>query len=102
MDPTTPPLTLHDFFAAWELFRDPVWAGVVAGATLGYLGVYIVLRRMVFVSAALSQAAGLGVATAFYVQILFSMTGLFGDPFAYAIAFTLLAMLLLARSGAER
>ena len=97
-----PPPTLHDFFAAWELFRDPVLAGVIAGATLGYLGVYIVLRRMVFVSAALSQAAGLGVAIAFYAQIALGATGLLGDPLVSAMAFTIATMLLLMREGSER
>jgi ABC-type Mn2+/Zn2+ transport system permease subunit len=100
MDAPAP--TLSDFFAAWELFRDPVLAGVIAGSTLGYLGVYIVLRRMVFVSAALSQAAGLGVAIAFYAQIALGATGLLGDPLMMAMAFTIATMLLLMREGAER
>jgi len=94
--------TLKEFFASWEIFRDPVLAGMIVGATLGYLGVYIVLRRMVFVSAALSQAAGLGVAFAFYAQIALGATGLLGSPFAAAMAFTFLAMLVLVREGAER
>jgi zinc transport system permease protein len=94
--------TLKDFLAAWELFRDPVLAGVIAGATLGYLGVYIVLRRMVFVSAALSQAAGLGVALAFYAQIALGVTGLLGDPLVCAMAFTIATMLLLMREGEGR
>lgn len=94
--------TLRDFLAAWELFRDPVLAGVIAGATLGYLGVYVVLRRMVFVSAALSQAAGLGVAIAFYAQIALGATGLLGDPLVSATAFTIATMLFLVREGAER
>lgn len=97
-----PAPTLSDFFAAWELFRDPVLAGVIAGATLGYLGVYIVLRRMVFVSAALSQAAGLGVAIAFYAQIALGATGLLGDPLVMAMIFTIATMLLLMREGVER
>jgi zinc transport system permease protein len=42
-------------------------AGALAGLLLGALGVYVVLRRMVFLAAALSQAAGLGVALSFYV-----------------------------------
>ena len=66
------------------------------------IGVYIVLRRMVFVSAALSQAAGLGVAFAFYAQIALGATGLAGSPFACAMVFTFLAMALLVREGAER
>lgn len=102
MDPAAPPLTIHDFFASWELFRDPVLAGVIAGATLGYLGVYIVLRRMVFVSAALSQSAGLGVAVAFYAQIALGATGVLGDPLAGAVALTIATMLLLLRQGGER
>jgi zinc transport system permease protein len=56
-----------DFWAGQELWREPVLAGVLAGALLGYLGVFIVLKRMVFVSAALSQISGVGVAAAFYV-----------------------------------
>ncbi|NUN13151.1 MAG: metal ABC transporter permease [Myxococcales bacterium] len=60
--------TLSQFFDAWELFRVPTLAGTVAGAVLGFLGVYIVLRRMVFLTAALSQCAGLGVVIAFYLR----------------------------------
>lgn len=89
--------TLHDFFDAWELFRDPVLAGTIAGLVLGFLGVYIVLRRMVFVSAALSQAAGLGVATAFYAQIVLGTAGLLGDPIIVALAFTLSTTFVLSR-----
>lgn len=61
--------TLADFVAAWPLFRDPVLCAVFAGAVLGWLGVHVVLRRMVFFAATLSQAAGLGVALAFYAGI---------------------------------
>jgi zinc transport system permease protein len=98
MDPAAPGPTLADFLDAWELFRDPVLAGVVAGGALGLLGVYIVLRRMVFVSAALSQAAGLGVAVAFYAQIVLGATGLLGDPVVCAAVFTLVVTVLLTRS----
>lgn len=57
------------FWASWELFRDAALAGTFAGAILGALGVYVLIRRMVFLSAALSQAASLGVAAAFWAQI---------------------------------
>ncbi|MFT3769282.1 MAG: metal ABC transporter permease [Minicystis sp.] len=100
MDAAAP--TLRDFLAAWDLFRAPVLAGIIAGGTLGYLGVYIVLRRMVFVSAALSQAAGLGVALAFYAQIALGAGSLLGDPLATALVFTVGTMLLLMRQGSER
>lgn len=100
MSPDAP--TFRQFFDAWELFRDPVVAAIVAGAVLGWLGVYIVLRRVVFVSAALSQAAGLGVALAFYLQSAVGATGLAGDPLASAAAVTLATMLFVSRAGNSR
>ena len=57
------------FWASWDLFRDAALAGTFAGAMLGLLGVYVLIRRMVFLSAALSQAASLGVAAAFWAQV---------------------------------
>lgn len=83
------------FFASWELFREPALAGALAGALLGYLGVYVVLRRMVFVSAALSQSAGLGVTLAFYAQIHLGLEATLASPVVYATLATLAAALLL-------
>lgn len=71
-----------EFVAGWPLFQDPVLCGVLAGLSLGVLGVYVVLRRMVFVAAALSQAAGLGVALAFWVGMQLDTAV---DPFVGAI-----------------
>ena len=67
MHPETP--TWSDFVAAFELFRDPILCGVAAGGVLGLLSVFIVLRRMVFVTATLTQASGLGVALGFFAHI---------------------------------
>jgi zinc transport system permease protein len=55
------------FFQAYFLWRNAMAAAVIAAAMCGYLGVFIVLRRMAFVSAALSQVSGLGVALSFFV-----------------------------------
>jgi zinc transport system permease protein len=64
-----------DFAQGWDrgIYRDPVLCGGLAGLVLGLLGVFIVLRRAVFVTAAVSQAAGLGVALAFYLAIHHSL-----------------------------
>lgn len=80
--------TWAEFVAGWGLgiYRDPVLCGLVAGLVLGYLGVFIVLRRMVFVTAAVSQAAGLGVALTFYVDIHFALDI---DPALGAVALAL-------------
>jgi zinc transport system permease protein len=85
--------TWASFTAAWGLFRDPVLCALIAGAVLGFLGVYIVLRRMVFVSVAVTQASALGVALAFFAEI---HLGVALDPIVGAIAFALLSTLLLS------
>jgi len=83
------------FFESWELFRDPALAGAIVGFVLGFLGVYVIARRMVFLSAALSQCAGLGVALAFYAQIHWGLTGLAGSPRLGALLVTLTTALVL-------
>jgi zinc transport system permease protein len=60
-------MTEIGFFEAYFLWRNAMAAAVVAAAVCGYLGIFIVLRRMAFVSAALSQVSGLGVALSFFV-----------------------------------
>lgn len=82
-----------DFLAAWELFRDPILCATIAGAALGFLSVYVLLKRMVFVSAAVAQSAGLGVALAFYAEIHLA-THI--DPVIGAAIFSLGATLLFA------
>lgn len=82
----------EQFQGGFELFRDPLLCGLVAGCVLGFLSVYVVLRRMVFVSAAVSQAAGLGVALAFYAGI---HLGFEVHPVLGAAGLSLLATLLL-------
>jgi zinc transport system permease protein len=62
-----------DFWSGRELWREPLLAGVLAAALLSYLGVFVVLKRMVFVSAALSEVSGVGVAFAFYVTSIFGI-----------------------------
>jgi zinc transport system permease protein len=85
--------TWAGLWAARELFMDPMLCAAIAGVALGFLGVYVVLRRMTFVSAAVTQAAGLGVALAFYAQI---HLGLSVDPIVGAVVLALLTTLLLS------
>jgi zinc transport system permease protein len=81
-----------DFWDAFELFRDPLYCAAASGFVLGFLGVYVLLRRMVFVSAAVTQSAGLGVALAFYSAI---HLGFEFDPIYGAIALSLITTALL-------
>lgn len=90
---STPIPSWADFVGAWDLFRDPVICGVAAGAVLGLLGVHVVLRRMVFVAATLSQVSGLGVALAFFAGI---HLGAEVPPVAGALLLSLLAAVLVS------
>ena len=67
--------TWDEFASGWDLglYQDPILCGVLVGLVLGVLGVFVVLRRAVFVTAAVSQSAGLGVALAFLLQVRFDV-----------------------------
>lgn len=82
-----------DLAAGWELYRDPILCAIAAGLVLGFLSGYVVLRRMVFVSAVTTQAAGLGVALAFYAQIHLGLSSM--SPALGAAALALAAAWLL-------
>jgi zinc transport system permease protein len=91
----------HDFTEAWDLFREPIYAAAISGVVLGFLSVYVVVKRMVFVSAAVTQAAGLGIAMVFYLHIHTLNLGLFEvghidfDPIYGAVAMALAASAIL-------
>ena len=55
---------IQEFLAAAEIWRDALAAAAIAGGLCGFLGVYVVLRRTVFVSAALTQISTLGLVAA--------------------------------------
>jgi zinc transport system permease protein len=60
--------SLQAFLSAREIWQVPLAAAAVAGALLGFLGVYVVLRRTVFVSAALTQLSTLGLVATLLVE----------------------------------
>lgn len=91
-----PGTTLAMFLDGWELFRAPTLTATAAAAMLGVLGVYVVLRRMVFLSAAISQAAGLGVALAYLGAVSLGLTGPWASPTLGAALLTLGATALIA------
>ena len=83
-----------DFWSARFLWQEPLFAAVVGAALLGYLGFFVVLRRIAFMSAALSQVSGLGVATAFWVGSFFGVephstegSAIWFSPAAFALVF---------------
>src|SRR4051812_26583589 len=58
---------IQDFLSGFFLWRDAVLAAVLVSIICGWLGVYVILKRIVFVSAALPQVSGLGIALSFYL-----------------------------------
>jgi zinc transport system permease protein len=94
---------LRDFLAAREIWEVPLAASIVAGALLGFLGVYVVLRRTVFVSAALTQLSTLGlVATLLVEERVHIETEHAGEQLAVAIVFAVAGALLLGAFRARR
>ena len=92
--------TWAEFVQGWELgiYREPIYCGVLAGLLLGYLGVFVVLRRMVFITAAVSQAAGMGVAHRTPAQIHWSLeVPEVAGAFTMALLFTTLFSLPIDR-----
>ncbi|TXD36686.1 metal ABC transporter permease [Lujinxingia vulgaris] len=81
---------MFEFLALYgDLYRDPILTAMIAGLGLGLLGVYVVSRRIVFVSAALSQTSALGVTIAFYLSAQLGLAGLLAELLAPALAILL-------------
>jgi zinc transport system permease protein len=79
------------FFAAFDLWRDPMVVALLSAALCGFVGVFIVLKRVVFVSAALSQLSGVGVALFFWLAASLGIDAhhppLWANPMWFALAF---------------
>lgn len=82
-------MTLRDFFSLWELFGTATLTGTFAGLALGVLGVHVVLRRMVFLTAAISQSASLGVVLAVFAGASVGFIGHWLSPTMGALLMTL-------------
>jgi zinc transport system permease protein len=94
------------FWESWMLWRDIVAVAVIAAGLCSFVGVYIVLRRVVFVSAAMSQMSGVGVATAFFlcsvVHVEPHQAPLWLHPLWYATAFAALGAALFSLNLGHR
>ena len=85
----------------WLLYRDPIICAVIVGLVLATLGVYVVARRIVFVSAALSQASALGVVLGFFLVSVFALSGTLAGilPVGLALILALLVVFALTLVG---
>lgn len=83
---------MSEWLETWRspIAQDALRVGIVLAIVGGYLGVYVVLKRIVFVGAALAQVSAAGVALAFLVgwnpllsAMLFALAGsaFFAQPY---------------------
>ncbi|MGC3999594.1 MAG: metal ABC transporter permease [Anaeromyxobacter sp.] len=94
---------LQGFLEARDIWEVPLAASVLSGALLGALGVYVVLRRTVFVSAALTQLSTLGLVSTLLVEERFHVqTEHASEQLAVAIAFSVVGALLLGAFRSRR
>ncbi len=76
------------------LWFEAVISAVALGATCAFLGVYMLMRRVVFLPAAISQIAGLGVVLAFLLAATFELRDLWlFDPIFFSTVMSLGAAL---------
>jgi zinc transport system permease protein len=98
--------TAVGFWESWVLWRDIVAVAIIAAGLCSFVGVYILLRRVVFVSAAMSQMSGVGVAVAFFLcsvmQVDPHQAPLWLHPLWYATAFAALGAALFSLNPGHR
>lgn len=94
------------FWESWVLWREIVAVAIIAAGLCSFVGVFIVLRRVVFVSAALSQMSGVGVAMAFFLCSVMQVephdAPLWLHPLWYATAFAALGATLFSLNLGHR
>jgi ABC-type Mn2+/Zn2+ transport system permease subunit len=78
---------MENMQAILDLFPDAVIAGVVIAAVCAMLGVFVILKRVVFIGIVLSEVAACGIAAAMIYEI---------HPFLGAAALTLATVVVLS------
>jgi len=95
--------TLHQILSPDFLLRNSIYTSVLIGFACPLVGVFLVMRRLVFMGVALPQISSTGVAIALSLPLWlgFSLTGQGSQSthtlaFAGSITFSLTAILVLA------
>jgi zinc transport system permease protein len=94
-------MTDAGFWASWEFWRDPLAVAMISAALCSFVGVYIVLKRIVFVSAAMSQMSGVGVALAFFLCGVFNVDPHHAPFYLHPVPWAILAAAVVARVFSE-
>lgn len=86
-------------FDAVLLFREALCGTLVIALTCGVLGVYVVLRRIVFVGAALAELSSMGVALGLWLTGLGWAAGIATHPLLLSVLVTMAGVLFFAFGG---
>jgi ABC-type Mn2+/Zn2+ transport system permease subunit len=84
------------------LFREALYGALVIALACSVLGVYVVLRRIVFVGAALAQLSSAGIALALFISGFGIASGLGAHPVTLSLVVTLAGALFFSMGGAGR
>src|SRR5687767_3040065 len=84
------------------LFREALYGALVIAVACSVLGVYVVLRRIVFVGAAIAQLSSAGIAAAMILGGMGVTSGITGHPTAFALAFALAGAMFFGLGGGHR
>lgn len=84
------------------LFREALYGALVIAVACSVLGVYVVLRRIVFVGAAIAQLSSAGIALALFLGGLGVITGIVSHPTAFALAFGLAGAMFFGLGGGQK
>ena len=84
------------------LFREALYGALVIGLACSVLGVYVVLRRIVFVGAAIAQLSSAGIALALFFSGMGWLTSLASHPIAFALFFALAGAMFFGLGGGQR
>lgn len=83
-------------FDAILLFKDALYGAVLIALTCSVIGVYVVLRRIVFVGAALAELSSAGIALALWLTGMGWATTLTGHPLVMSLIVTVVGVLFFA------
>jgi zinc transport system permease protein len=86
-------------FSAVLLFRDALYGALVIALACSVLGVYVVLRRIVFVGAALAQLSSAGIALALFMSGLGVTAGLVTHPIVLSLIVTMAGVVFFSGGG---
>jgi ABC-type Mn2+/Zn2+ transport system permease subunit len=81
------------------LFREALYGALVIAVACSVLGVYVVLRRIVFVGAALAQLSSAGIALALWLSGLGVLAWLTHSPIIVSLLVTLAGVLFFGAGG---